>query len=92
MSNEKNGVGAAGGGALRTRFCRQKDGGWSCNFREGNAGKDDLPTTDSVQGQQGLRSPRSSTEVKNKDIRSQVRTGENRRMDGSVRVERCPVG
>lgn len=35
-----------------------------------------------MQGQQGLRSPRSSTEVKNTDIRSQVRTGENRRRDG----------
>lgn len=45
MSNEKNGVGTARGGALRTRFCRQKDGGWSCNVREGKAGKDDLPTT-----------------------------------------------
>lgn len=30
--------------------------------------------------------------MKNKDFRSQVRTGENRRVDGSVRVERCPVG
>lgn len=70
MSIEKNGVGTAGGGALRTRFCRW---GLELKLQRGKARKDGLPSTDSVQGQQGLGRPKAQR--RGEEQRSQVRTG-----------------